>query len=82
MAPSSGVETKLNADAQLQTFPYPVYKKIEDFSRLSDKVVFTNFTDQKSDGETLTNKNLTFPRVMRTWQGTGSRNEVSRVNIV
>jgi len=56
VAPSSGVETKLNADAQLQTFPYPVYKKIEDFSRLSDKVVFTNFTDQRSDGETLTTR--------------------------
>ena len=44
VAPHSGIETKLNANAQQQTFPYPSIKRIFILERLHGEVVSTNST--------------------------------------
>jgi len=48
MAPSVGVCTKLNADAQLKPSSSPKCQKRFQFKRLGGEVVSTNFTVQKA----------------------------------
>jgi len=54
--PSSGTETKLNADAKLKFVLYPTTPKA--FPYVNGEIVITIFTDQKRHGQTR-NKPIT-----------------------